>query len=454
MNIFDELVIPASPNHIMLLKYMLIISLLLFIPYICMMLGATFISTYYNKKGKKEGNKLYLRFAKDVVEKLTITKSAELALGTIPVLSAFFAYAQLLYTSKTISISIMALAVVLFITAFVFIYRYRSTFKIEGILNTLKGFADKDSADKQGEENVQQIVEFEESVIATKTLSGTIGKYLLLTASYIFAGTMALASSPDKWGSVNNILQIIFSWQSIFSFSALLSLAGMVSGSAIIFYFFSWNGGLKDMDDEYSAFVKNVAGRIAMLSGILFPLMLLISYVYLPAVSQSPSVFYYMVIVLVISLVAGNYIYSMVKNSDTSSATALFVLIFVLMMFNIIKDQMAFGNAIHENTIEINKIAEEHEKEVKNKTMQTTGVDAEAIFKQKCSACHKFDVKVVGPPYDQAVPKYNGDVQKLSEYIFNPQKIDAAYPPMPNQGLKKKEANAMAKWLIDKVGKK
>lgn len=454
MNIFDELVIPASPNHILLLKYMLIISLLLFIPYICMMLGATFISTYYNKKGKKEGNKLYLRFAKDVIEKLTITKSAELALGTIPILSAFFAYAQLLYTSKTISISIMALAVVLFIIAFVFIYRYRSTFRIEGILSTLKGFAGNETGKFHSNENVQDIVEFEEGVIATKTLSGTIGKYLLLIASYLFAGTMALASSPDRWSSVNNILQIIFSFQSIFSFSALLSLAGMVTGSAIIFYFFSWNGGLKDMDDEYASFVKNTAGKIAMLSGVLFPLMLLISYVYLPAVSQSPSVFYYMVIVLVISLVAGNYIYSMVKNSDTSSATALFVLIFVLILFNVIKDQIAFGNAIHDNTIEINKIAEEHEKEVKSKTMQTTGIDAEAIFKQKCSACHKFDQKLVGPPYDQTVPKYNGDADKLAAFIFNPQKIDAAYPPMPNQGLKKKEANAMAQWLINKVGKK
>src|SRR4030095_7089203 len=97
MHIFDELVIPASENHILLLQYMLIISMMLFIPYLGMMLGATFTSTFFNKKGKKEGNKLYIRFAKDVIEKLTITPSAELALGTIPVLSAFFAYAQLLY---------------------------------------------------------------------------------------------------------------------------------------------------------------------------------------------------------------------------------------------------------------------------------------------------------------------------------------------------------------------
>ncbi|MEO8512586.1 MAG: c-type cytochrome [Ignavibacteria bacterium] len=453
MNFFDELIIPPSENHVMLLKYMLTISLLLFIPYISMMLGATFISTHFNKKGKIEGNSLYLRFAKDIIEKLTITKSAELALGTIPAISTFFAYAQLLYTAKTISVGMLALAVILFILSFVFIYKYRSTFKLEGVMNAFKSISSKDALNSENE-RTKEIKDFEENIISTNSTAGAAGKWLLLAASYIFAGTMALASSPDKWEHVGNILQIIFSWQTLFSWGALVSLSGIITGGAIMFYFFSWDGGLKDMDDAYASLVKNTAGKIALASGILFPLMLMISYSYLPQISQSPTVFYYMVIVLIISLVAGNFIYSMFKNSDTGSATVVFILVFVLVTFNIIKDQIAFGNAIHENTIEITKLAAEEEKEVKGRTMQTSGIDAQSIFNQKCSACHKFDQKLVGPPYQQTVPKYNGDVQKLADFIFNPQKIDPAFPPMPNQGLKKKEANAMAQWLIDKVGKK
>ena len=453
MNFFDEFVIPASANHVLLVKYMLIISLLLFIPYVCMMLGASFISTYYNKKGKTEGNSLYSRFAKDIIEKLSISPNAELALGSIPAISAFFAYAQLLYTAKTITMSMMALAVILFIVSFVFIYKYRNTFKLGSILHSLKKIAGEDAL-ASTDENIKHVEEFEESVESSNSSTGNAGKWLLLTATYIFAGTTALASSPEKWESVGNILQVIFSWQTIFNFLAFTSLAGILSGGAIMFYFFRWNGGLEDMTDEYASLIKNSAGTVAMWSGILFPLFLLISYAYLPAAALSPGVFYYMVAVLIISLILGSSIYSMVKNSDTSSATVVFVLIIVLITFNILKDQLAFGNAIHDNTIEITKIADEHEKEARNKTLQTTGIDAEAIFKQKCSACHKFDQKVVGPPYQQTVPKYNGDVQKLGEYIFNPQKIDPAFPPMPNQGLKKKEANAMAEWLINQVGKK
>lgn len=453
MNFFDEFVIPASANHVLLVKYMLIISLMLFIPYVCMMLGASFISTYYNKKGKQEGNSLYLRFAKDVIEKLSISPNAELALGSIPAISAFFAYAQLLYTAKTITMSMMALAVILFIISFVFIYKYRNTFRLGSILHSLKKIAGEDAL-ASTDENVKHVEEFEESVESSNSSTGNAGKWLLLTAVYIFAGTTALASNPERWAAVNNVLQVVFSWQTIFNFLAFASLSGILTGGAIMFYFFRWNGGLEDMTDEYSALVKSTAGSAALWSGIFFPLFLIISYAYLPAAALSPDLFYFMVIVLLISLVLGSYIYSMVKNSDTGSATVVFSLIIVLIAFNIIKDQIAFGNAVHDNTIEITKLAEEHEKEAKNKTLQTTGVDAEAIFKQKCAACHKFDIKVVGPPYQQTVPKYNGDVQKLAEFIFNPQKIDPAFPPMPNQGLKKKEATAMAKWLIDQIGKK
>jgi cytochrome c len=161
-----------------------------------------------------------------------------------------------------------------------------------------------------------------------------------------------------------------------------------------------------------------------------------------------------MLITLVVTLVLCNFVYAMIKNSEVASGTVVFMLVFVLVLFNIIKDQAAFGNAIHEQTLEATKVAEKLEIEARNKTVQTSGINPQAIYDTKCIACHKFDVKVVGPPYDLTVPKYNGDVQKLAEYIFNPQKIDPNFPPMPNQGLKKKEATAMAQWLISKVGKK
>lgn len=453
MEFIDRLVIPLSEHHVLLIRYMLIISLVMFIPYLGMVLGATFLSTRYAKKGIHEGNKNYTRFAKDVIEKLTITQGAEFALGSIPILSSLFAYAQLLYMSKTITVSVMALAAVIFITAFVFVYKYRNTFKVESVLQSYRKFVNKDAL-KENDDTVQEIEDFEEEVVSVNSTSGTVAKYLLLTGAYVFAGTMALASSPDRWEHVGNILQVIFSWQTLFSFFALASLSGIITGGAVAFYFFKWNGGLKDMTEEYAETIRKIIGPISLVSSILFPLSLIFTYAFLPSSAVSPAVFFYFVVVLIVSLIVGNYIYSMTKNSDSQSAGVVFMLIIALVMANVLKDQIAFSNAIKTNLEEVNKIAETHEKEAKSKVLQTTGIDPQAIFNQKCSACHKFDTKLVGPPYKETIPKYNGDVQKLAAYIFNPQKIDPNYPPMPNQGLKKKEANAMAQWLIDRVAGK
>ena len=157
---------------------------------------------------------------------------------------------------------------------------------------------------------------------------------------------------------------------------------------------------------------------------------------------------------MLLLLLLFNFLYPMIKNSDTGFSTIVFVLIFMVFTFNIIKDQAVLGNALRDHTEEITKKAEENEKEAKTKTMTAGGISPDAIFNSKCSACHRFDVKLVGPPYQQTVPKYNGNVQELAGFIFNPVKKNPDFPPMPNQGLKKKEALIMAQWLMDKVGGK
>ena len=182
MDFLDQLVIPPSANHVMLLKYILTISLLLFIPYIGMMIGATYLSNHFNNKGRRMHEPMYTRFAKDVIEQLTITKSAELALGSIPVLSSTFAYAQLLYEAKTITIGIMVLSALLFIIAFVFIYKYRSTFQIGEILQSYRGLISHDALEKKGEDT-EKIRDYEENLVASNLTYGKIGLYMLLTAS-------------------------------------------------------------------------------------------------------------------------------------------------------------------------------------------------------------------------------------------------------------------------------
>jgi cytochrome c len=449
MDFIDQIVVPPSANHLLLLKYILIVSLLLFLPYLGMMMGASFISVYFSGKGSKSGNSMLSRFAKDVIEKLGITKNAELGLGILPLLSIIFIYAQLLYQAKTITVSVMGLAVIFFIAAFISIYKYRSGFEVESVITSLK------SSSNTGENN--EVKEFEEKLVRNSSSSGKIGTSLLYIAAYFFVGCMALASSPERWPEVNNILQVLFSWATIFNFMYLLSLSGTITGAAILFLFFKWSafstgkqGGL-NMSEEYSAFVRSFAIKLAFISSLFLPLLMFMSFVFLPTTALSQDVFLFLIAAITLALVLSNVLYMMFKNSETRYAVPVFFFVIIIFAFNVFKDESVLGNAIQQQSYTVLQKSEEYEKEVKAKLVTSSGISGEQIYNTKCIACHKFDVKLVGPPYQETVPKYNGDVQKLADFVYNPTQKNPGYPPMPNQGLKKKEAVAVAQFLIERV---
>jgi cytochrome c len=80
---------------------------------------------------------------------------------------------------------------------------------------------------------------------------------------------------------------------------------------------------------------------------------------------------------------------------------------------------------------------------------KTVEINAAEIYQVKCASCHKWDQKLVGPPHLEVLPKYVGKEAQLEAFIRNPVKVDPAYPPMPNPGLKPNEAKAMAKYLLE-----
>jgi cytochrome c551/c552 len=75
------------------------------------------------------------------------------------------------------------------------------------------------------------------------------------------------------------------------------------------------------------------------------------------------------------------------------------------------------------------------------------------VFDSVCSGCHRFDTRVVGPPLNDVVPNYNGNVEWLKNFIRNPVKKDPGYPEMPKLGLKEEEIDAVARYLLSQAGK-
>jgi len=443
MNIFEQLVIPPSSEHIGLLTVMQIISLLTFLPFAGITLGASVFSVYFKKRGKSAKNPLYIMMAKDVMDKLTAGKAAGFALGVLPMITIVLVYAQLLYGAKVISVSLLTLALILYIVSYVFIYNYKNAFQLEAVIGALK------SGTLPGE-----VREYEDKVIYLGSRYGNWGISLLLTAMFLFISGMTIASKPGVWGSVDNILKLLVSAPIWVNFLYFLSSSAMVTGGAILYFFFVWQGGVRPGNLDYAAAIKKYAVITAFAGTLIQPIFIFAGTLFLKPYNASSGVYAFAGFSLLALLLIGAMLYQIFKSSETNLSGAVFFLIFILFTFTIVKDQLTFKNAMKEQYLVLSSKAEDLAKEKEGMIVQVSGADGEKIFNEKCIACHKFDVKLVGPPYQETVPKYSGDVKKLAAFIYNPQKINPDYPAMPNQGLKQKEADAVAKYIMDKVGKK
>jgi cytochrome c551/c552 len=335
-----------------------------------------------------------------------------------------------------------------------FVYSYQNTFQIESLIETFKDISGLDKHELETKVP-EEINDYEFDLLNTNSNAGLWGLVLLILTTLFFAGGTSIALNSDRYPDFQNIAQMFLSGSSFINFLFILVFSIAATGVAILFFFFGWQGGMHDMEREYADFAKEIGGKIAFGGAALLPIFLFLSFFFIPKIALSGSVFMYTGLAFIATLLLCNFIYAVIKNSDTKYISAAFYVLILSVGFIVMKNEVAFGVAVQKNLIAVNQKALELEAERKSKTVSTAGIDGEEIYNRVCAACHKFDVKLVGPPYQQTVPAYNGDVKKLSAFILKPVKKNPEYPPMPAPPLKPKEADAVSQYLIDKVsGKK
>ena len=138
MGILEQLVNPPTAEHVTLLNIIQVIAFLIFLPFICMVFGGTFLSVFYRSKYKRTQNPMYLRFSRDILNKLTISKNVGWGMGIIPLITITIVYAQFLYGANVISVTLLFLSIILFSISFIFIYNYKNTYLIEKIWGFLQ----------------------------------------------------------------------------------------------------------------------------------------------------------------------------------------------------------------------------------------------------------------------------------------------------------------------------
>ena len=445
MNLLDKLVIPLSPEHITLLHYLSMLIFFLFVPFICIVLGGTLLSLIYKRKGIKENNSLYLRFAKDIIETVTINKSMGVMLGIVSLLTSILIYVQLFHSGNLITVNYLVWSFVFVTLGIILIYTYRYSSSFSELFNSIE---DSKAAD---ESIAGEIAKYRASTLKLSFNAGRFGLAFLFIGIWLFAAGVSLGFLPSDWTG-RGILSILFSWAVVSRYITILLSAAAFTGAAILFSFFYWEGGKQNLEEDYKNLVRRNGIILTAVPAIILPLFLLIDLTGLPGAALSSSVFTFFTLGVLLLFLGYHYLYLMYKDSSTNYSLHIFIVVLLTIFATIVADQTAMVNTNKKQTF---ILAQNFENVMAKLTANNTPqkISGKEIYTNICSACHSFDHKVVGPPYKQTLPKYHDDVDKLVKFILNPTQNNPGYPLMPNPGLKPDQAKAVATYILKEVRK-
>lgn len=439
MNFLDNLVLPQSSEHIQLLHYIMILVQFLFIPFISILLIGTVLSVYYRNKGFTEGNKNYLGFAKDIIDIVTINKSIGIILGIVPMIIFLLIFSQLLHLTEAEVIVYYLLAFLLMTVGIIFIYTYRYSVLFSDVFESLNDIEITNNDIKQ------KVTLFREGSKHLSSKTGIYGALLVFLAVYFFvAGQSILTYNFNNTGAS---FFAIFSITAILKFLEFLFCGIALTGAAILFVYFYWDGGKQFQNGVYKDIVKKIGVNYSLIGSLGLPLLLTIDILALPGNIITGALIAYSIIGIILLFIGYHFIYAMIKYADFRFSGLLFIITIIAICSFIVKDQLAMSNSTKPNSVILAAKYDDYLKKLKGED-KVAQVSGEQIYKNICSSCHSFDHKIVGPPYKETLPKYEGKINQLVAFIRNPVKKNPNYPPMPNPGLKPNEAQAVAEYIL------
>ena len=441
MEFLNNFVLPQSAEHIELLHYMLLIILFLFLPFISILFGGISLSVFYKNKAEKTNDNFYLRLSKDIAEITTINKSVGFIFGVAPIITVIIIYAQLLHNSAITNLNYLTLSLVFVTAALIFIYSYKYSLSFNRILGLLSA---KNISDPFVVEDVNRLSN-ESTRISRK--AGSFGLFFLFIGIWFFITALTIPSIYSAW-NIDSFIGGLFSWQVLSRFIYYIFFSLTLAGGMVLFIFLEDEKTKRIKDESYSLFVKQKVIRVTFFSAVFIPFFALLSLFGLPQSALTGTVFTYAIISLALLFLGYHFLYLLTKEiKGTTAALLFFTLVFSIAAF-IISDQKAMATSTQVHSAMLSAEFDKYLAELKG-TGTVISINAEEIYEVKCASCHKWDQKLVGPAHMDVLPKYDGKESQLAAFIRNPGKIDPAYPPMPNPGLRPNEAEAVAKYLLE-----
>ena len=418
-----------------LLVFLLVVSFLVHILFVNLMVGGSLLTLWSQIKGLK--NKEYDILAHEIASTITVNKSMAVVMGIAPLLCINVLYTIYFYSANALT-GLMWLAVIpLVIVAFLLTYLHKYTWKVL--------------------ENHKAI---HISILA-------VAVAIFMFIPFIFLTNINLMLFPEKWALVKGFfsamtLPNVFPRYFHFIFASL-SITGL---------FLHWYMGRENYPFEtiFPTFTRYelkkkgysltlVASVIQFLIG---PLVLLT----LPSKGLGWNLVLVIFTGASIALPAMWMMWKGIKGDETTidkdfKKVLILMTITVVLMgsgrqiyrANALEKHRALVKLKTEEFQQIKKEAIAKSKEViaKESTANLTEAQkGENVFKQNCTACHKPDVKLVGPPVIEMASIYKGNKAGLQSWIKKPGKKRPDYPQMPSfeSQLNQEQLDQLSEYIL------
>ncbi|HEY9167435.1 MAG TPA: cytochrome c [Candidatus Kryptonia bacterium] len=446
MNFLSRLVIPESTEHLALLRYLLVVVSILIVTYSSIALIASTASAVLDSYGRRKGHGTFSRFARDLADLAAPGPGVVISLAVIPLITIILAYTQL-FSGTDIGIPLfLTAAAVFYFTGFYFLVSYKKSFHLDSIYNAYGKLAG--SHRNEIDSNVADDFEaFGRKAASARMRAGRRAAILLWIATWIFVGSVRYAFHPSGWAS-SEFVTILLSGGTFVSLLNYLVSALLIASASVLFFFFKWEKGIAiSADEEYRSFVKRLVLPVGLVAVALEPVLIFFDIRSLPQTGISSATFGLAGVSLLLAFILLHLFYSMIKESDVNVGHYIFVGVILMVVIWAAKDEIALSYATRNHDQVLGQRYETMLAELNPETAAPV-VSGEDIYSGRCSACHRFDIRLVGPPYNQTLPNFVGKMDSLEDFIMNPRQVVAGYPPMPNQGLKPAEVKAVAEYIM------
>ena len=434
MESLDKLVLPHSGPNLELLKYLLILAQLIFLIFSGTLLGSTLLSLITGIISRRLNNIVFERLSVDYIDLILSNRVIGVGLGFVPLLSVLLIYIQLLHNSGTYFVEMLLYSSALYIVSYILLIFYRSS------LQKTFNASEKQTADLH---DPSAKVFHKPNLIF-----GLTGLLFLFVSLWLFTSIIAMTLDTEKWMTSFSVITILSSLSYILEFLIFLVISLTVTVIALLVKTFYWDKA-DEMTDEYISVSIKLNLTIALISTLLLPTLLVVNSILTPENTITSLQFALIFGAVLISFILAHLLYANLKTKLTNYATLSFYLILTIFTLFIIKEQSSFDLASRNQVMKLSHnydIAEAALLEKQGKS--EVKIDGGEIYQAKCIACHKFDLKFVGPSHKDALIKYKGREEDMIKFILNPVKVDPAYPPMPSQGLTPKEAKAVVEYMF------